>query len=188
VLRNPVCGFSGGQFKLADGMGLSAGANPAILTTMENQSDTNSTEPHATIKLGIDAHAKWYYVARQIDGATPQPVQKMTLAVCSNCSQLAFRTRPPTSHWSAWDGGGSAPFPPKARGRWGLGAPIDGYHASCAKWRRSDTCPPPWPRIVVQNARYAQTPKRTLPAVPPAQTPARRHRSSKSSLLCSYKQ
>jgi hypothetical protein len=35
-------------------------------------------EPHATIKLGIDAHAKWYYVARQIDGATPQPVQKMT--------------------------------------------------------------------------------------------------------------
>ena len=30
-----------------------------------------------TIKLGIDAHAKWYYVARQLDGATPQPVQKM---------------------------------------------------------------------------------------------------------------
>jgi hypothetical protein len=33
---------------------------------------------HATIKLGIDAHAKWFYVARQVDGATPQPVQKMT--------------------------------------------------------------------------------------------------------------
>ena len=32
-----------------------------------------------TIKLGIDAHAKWYYVARQLDGATPQPVQKMEL-------------------------------------------------------------------------------------------------------------
>ena len=31
------------------------------------------------IKLGIDAHAKWYYVARQLDGATPQPVQKMDL-------------------------------------------------------------------------------------------------------------
>lgn len=45
---------------------------------MQNQTDANSTEPHATIKLGIDAHAKWYYVARQIDGATPQPVQKMT--------------------------------------------------------------------------------------------------------------
>lgn len=29
-----------------------------------------------SIKLGIDAHAKFYYVARQIDGATPQPVQK----------------------------------------------------------------------------------------------------------------
>ena len=28
-------------------------------------------------ELGIDAHAKWYYVARQLDGATPQPVQKM---------------------------------------------------------------------------------------------------------------
>jgi hypothetical protein len=45
---------------------------------MQNQSPPNSTEPHATIKLGIDAHAKWFYVARQIDGATPQPVQKMT--------------------------------------------------------------------------------------------------------------
>jgi transposase len=55
-----------------------AGVEPVILTTMQNQSDTNSTEPHATIKLGIDAHAKWYYVARQVDGATPQPVQKMT--------------------------------------------------------------------------------------------------------------
>jgi len=26
----------------------------------------------------IDAHAKWYYVARQVDGATPHPVQKVT--------------------------------------------------------------------------------------------------------------
>jgi hypothetical protein len=34
--------------------------------------------PGDVVKLGIDAHAKWYYVARQIDGATPQPVQKMT--------------------------------------------------------------------------------------------------------------
>ena len=32
-----------------------------------------------SIKLGIDAHSKWYYVGRQVDGATPQPVQKMTL-------------------------------------------------------------------------------------------------------------
>lgn len=36
-----------------------------------------NTESYESIKLGIDAHAKWYYVARQLDGATPQPVQKM---------------------------------------------------------------------------------------------------------------
>ena len=42
----------------------------------ENTTETN-TKSYATIKLGIDAHAKWYYVARQLDGATPQPVQKM---------------------------------------------------------------------------------------------------------------
>ncbi|MFT6575635.1 MAG: hypothetical protein ACJA16_003840, partial [Akkermansiaceae bacterium] len=35
-----------------------------------------STKSYDTIKLGIDAHAKWYYVARQLDGVTPQPVQK----------------------------------------------------------------------------------------------------------------
>jgi hypothetical protein len=35
------------------------------------------TKSYDTIKLGIDAHAKWYYVARQLDGATPQAVQKM---------------------------------------------------------------------------------------------------------------
>jgi hypothetical protein len=43
---------------------------------MQNQTESNPTEPHATIKLGIVAHAKWNYVARQIDGATPQPVLK----------------------------------------------------------------------------------------------------------------
>jgi hypothetical protein len=26
------------------------------------------TKPYDPIKLGIDAHAKWYYVARQLDG------------------------------------------------------------------------------------------------------------------------
>ena len=36
------------------------------------------TKTYDTIKLGIDAHATWFYVARQLDGATPQPVQKMT--------------------------------------------------------------------------------------------------------------
>ena len=40
--------------------------------------EPNPTEVHVTIKLGIDAHAKWFYVGLQVDGATPQPVQKMT--------------------------------------------------------------------------------------------------------------
>jgi hypothetical protein len=39
----------------------------------------NPTELHPTIKLGFDAHAKWFHVARQPDGATPQAVRKMTL-------------------------------------------------------------------------------------------------------------
>jgi hypothetical protein len=33
---------------------------------------------YESIKLGIDAHAKYYWVSRQVDGATPQPLQKMT--------------------------------------------------------------------------------------------------------------
>ena len=45
---------------------------------MNNKTRSNPTNTSETIKLGIDAHAKWFYVARQLDGATPQPVQKMT--------------------------------------------------------------------------------------------------------------
>ena len=45
---------------------------------MNTHTQINPNELHATIKLGIDAHAKWFYVGRQLDGATPQPVQKMT--------------------------------------------------------------------------------------------------------------
>ena len=45
---------------------------------MTTQTTPNSSEQYETIKLGIDAHAQWYYVSRQVDGATPQPVQKMT--------------------------------------------------------------------------------------------------------------
>ena len=37
-----------------------------------------STVSYESIKLGIDAHAKYYWVSRQVDGPTPQPVQKMT--------------------------------------------------------------------------------------------------------------
>jgi hypothetical protein len=39
---------------------------------------SKSTASYDSIKLGIDAHAKYYWVSRQVDGATPQPVQKMT--------------------------------------------------------------------------------------------------------------
>lgn len=51
-----------------------------------NKTSTNThqnTEPKTTkrftqIKLGVDIHADSYRVVRQIDGATPQPAQKMT--------------------------------------------------------------------------------------------------------------
>ena len=49
----------------------------ANLTTVMKHYKITPTETYESIKLGIDAHAKWYYVARQLDGATPQPVQKM---------------------------------------------------------------------------------------------------------------
>ena len=45
---------------------------------MNTKTQSNTNETCESIKLGIDAHAKWYYVGRQVDGATPQPVQKMT--------------------------------------------------------------------------------------------------------------
>ena len=53
---------------------------------MKNKPDTNThcnTEAKAQvqytqIKLGVDVHADFYLVVRQIDSATPQPAQKMT--------------------------------------------------------------------------------------------------------------
>ena len=57
--------------------GCQAGVEPAKLTTVMTEYKLTPTKSYDTIKLGIDAHAKWYYVARQLDGATPQPVQKM---------------------------------------------------------------------------------------------------------------
>jgi hypothetical protein len=44
-------------------MGCQVGVNPAKLITVMNTNETTSTKPYDTIKLGIDAHAKWYYVA-----------------------------------------------------------------------------------------------------------------------------
>jgi hypothetical protein len=49
-----------------------------MITAMKTN-ETTSTKSYDTIKLGIDAHAKWYYLARQLDWATPQPVQKMEI-------------------------------------------------------------------------------------------------------------
>ena len=46
---------------------------------MKAKTKSNPNETCETIKLGIEAHAKWYYVGRQIDGATPQPIQKVTV-------------------------------------------------------------------------------------------------------------
>ena len=65
--------------RLLDDMGCQAGVVSAKLTTAMKHYKITTTESYDTIKLGIDAHAKWYYVARQLDGATPQPVQKMDI-------------------------------------------------------------------------------------------------------------
>ena len=45
---------------------------------MTTSTSSKSSLSYEAIKLGIDAHAKYYLVSRQVDGATPQPVQKMT--------------------------------------------------------------------------------------------------------------
>jgi hypothetical protein len=39
---------------------------------MNAKTKSNPNETCESIKLGIDAHAKWYYVGRQVDGSTPQ--------------------------------------------------------------------------------------------------------------------
>jgi transposase len=45
---------------------------------MTTSTPSQSSPSYEAIKLGIDAHAKYYWVSRQVDGATPQPLQKMT--------------------------------------------------------------------------------------------------------------
>jgi hypothetical protein len=35
---------------------------------MKTSAETDPTEAHVTIKLGSEAHAKWFYLARQVDG------------------------------------------------------------------------------------------------------------------------
>jgi hypothetical protein len=46
--------------------GCQAGVEPAKLTTVMTEYKLTPTKSYDTIKLGIDAHAKWYYVARQL--------------------------------------------------------------------------------------------------------------------------
>ncbi len=60
-------------------MACQVGVETAKLTTVMNTNETKTSKSYDTIKLGVDAHSKRYYVARQLDGATPQPVQKMEL-------------------------------------------------------------------------------------------------------------
>lgn len=45
---------------------------------MNSSTPSQASLPYEAIKLGIDARAKYYWVSRQVDGATTQPVQKMT--------------------------------------------------------------------------------------------------------------
>lgn len=47
-------------------------------TNTHNVSETETVRKYSQIKLGVDVHADSYRVVRQIDGATPQPAQKMT--------------------------------------------------------------------------------------------------------------
>lgn len=58
-------------------MGLSGGGGTRHPDNDEDRYP-NPTELYASIKLGLDAHARGFYLGRQLDGATPQPVQKMT--------------------------------------------------------------------------------------------------------------
>ncbi len=52
--------------------------DPAIFKAMTTINPSHSTAFDESIKLGIDAHGQYYWVSSQVDGATPQPVQKMT--------------------------------------------------------------------------------------------------------------
>ncbi len=62
---------------MIDGIGLSGGGGTPNLTTGKPIQNPILPKPvNRPTKLGIDAH-EWFYVARQLDGATPQPVQRM---------------------------------------------------------------------------------------------------------------
>ena len=52
------------------------GEEAANLTGIMNERKTESTKSYDPIKFGIETHSKWYDVARELEGATPQPVEK----------------------------------------------------------------------------------------------------------------
>ena len=47
---------------------------------MTTSTTSESSLSYEANKLRIDAHAKCYWVSRQVDGAVPQPVQQMSFA------------------------------------------------------------------------------------------------------------
>jgi hypothetical protein len=47
--------------------GCQAGLEAASLASVMKHYEITNTEAYESIKLGIDAHAKWYWVARQLD-------------------------------------------------------------------------------------------------------------------------
>ena len=63
-------------------MGCQAGVEAANLTTVMTKDGTKTSKSYDTIKLGIDAHAKWYYVARQLDGRRRNRCRRWTSMRC----------------------------------------------------------------------------------------------------------
>lgn len=49
-----------------------AGVKTANLITFIKNYKITNTKSYESIKLGIDAHVKWYYIARQLDGGDPR--------------------------------------------------------------------------------------------------------------------
>lgn len=59
--------------QLIDAMACQAVDDTTDLANMGPSTEIQPTQVCGSIKLGNDAHAKWYYVSGQIDGATPIP-------------------------------------------------------------------------------------------------------------------
>jgi len=53
-------GMAATPMRLLDDMGCQSGVEPAKLTTVMKTTTETNTKSYATIKLGIDAHSKWY--------------------------------------------------------------------------------------------------------------------------------